>query len=70
MFIISYGTLVMKGNSFFHSYLKVVLVEAALVSFECFTFFLLGLGNFDDSAILKFYFEYFPKDLNMSKQYN
>ena len=56
--------------AFFHSYLKVVLVEAALVSFECFSFFLLGLGNFDDSAILKFCFEYFPKDLNMSKQSN
>ena len=36
-------------------------------SLERFTFFLLGLSDLDDSAIFKFCFEYFSKDLYMSK---
>ena len=58
----SFGTLLIKRNSSFHSDLKVVLVVAAPVSLERFTFFLLGLGDLDDSAIFKFCFEYFSKD--------
>ena len=52
----SFGTFVMKENYFFHSDLKVVLVVL-----ECFTFFLMGLIDLNDSAIF-FFFEYFSKD--------
>ena len=57
----------MKGNYFFHSDLKVVVVVDAPTSLERFTFFLLGLSDLDDSAIFKFCFEYFPEDSYMSK---
>ena len=57
-----------KGNSFFHSDLKVVvLVLNAPASLERFAFFLLGLSDLDDSAISKFCFEYFSKDSYLSK---
>ena len=56
--------LVIKGIFFFHSDLKVLLVVAAPASLECFTFFLLGLG---DSAIFKLCLENFSKDSYMSK---
>ena len=46
--------LVMKGNSFFHSDLKVVLVVAVLASWGCFAFCLLGLSDLDDSAVFIF----------------
>ena len=61
----SFGTLSIKGDSFFYSDLKVALVVAAPVSLEHFTFFVLGLDdlNLDDLAIFKFCFEYFLKDL-------
>ena len=58
-----FGTLVTKGNSFFYSYLKVVLLVAAPASLECFAFFMLRLSGLDDSAIIKFCFEYFSKDV-------
>ena len=44
--------LAMKGNSFFFSGFKVVLLVAAPTSLECFTFFLLGPSDLDDSANL------------------
>ena len=56
--------LVIKGIFFFHSDLKVLLVVAAPASLECFTFFLLGLG---DSAIFKLCLENFSKDSYISK---
>ena len=56
----------MKENYFFHSDLKVVLVVAVLAILERFTFFLMGLTDLDNSAILIF-FEYFSKDSSMSK---
>ena len=40
-----------------------------LVSLKHFTFFLVGLSDLDDSAIFKFCFEYFSKDLYMSKNF-
>ena len=46
----SFGTFVMKENYFFHSDLKVVLVVL-----ECFTFFLMGLIDLNDSAIFFFF---------------
>ena len=46
--------LVMKGNSFFHSDLKVVLVVVVLASLKYFTFFLIGLSDLDDSALFNF----------------
>ena len=46
--------LVMKGNSFFHSDLKVVLVVVVLASLKHFTFFLIGLSDLDDSALFNF----------------
>ena len=52
----------MKGNSFSFSDFKVVLLVAAPASLECFTFFLLAPSDLDDSAIFKFFFEYFSKD--------
>ena len=58
--------LVMKENYFFHSDLKVVLVVAVPASLERFTFYLLRLSDLDDSTIF-FFFEYFSKDLWMSK---
>ena len=63
----SFGTLVIKENSFFHSDLMVILVVNAPVSLERFTFFLLGLSDLDDSAIFKFCFQNFSKDSYMSK---
>ena len=51
-----FSTLVMKGNSFFYSDLKVVLLVAAPASLERFTFFLLGPSDLDDSIIFKFCF--------------
>ena len=63
----SFGTLMMKGNSFFYSDLKVFLLVAAPASLERFTVFLLGLSDPDDSAIFKFCFEYFSKDSYKSK---
>ena len=57
----------MKGNYFFFSGLKIVLLVAALASLECFTFFLLGMSDLDNSSIFKFCFEYFSKDSFMSK---
>ena len=51
----SFGTLVMKGNSCFHSDLKAVLVVNAPASLEGFTFFLLGLSDLDDFAILSIF---------------
>ena len=57
----------MKGNYFFFSGLKIVLLVAALASLERFTFFLLGMSDLDDSSIFKFCFEYFSKDSFMSK---
>ena len=65
--LISFGTLVIKENSFFHSDLKVVLVVNAPVSLERFTFFLLGLSDLDDSTIFKFCFGYFSKVSYRSK---
>ena len=56
----------MKENYFFHSDLKVVLVVVVLAILERFTFFLMGLTDLDNSAILIF-FEYFSKDSSMSK---
>ena len=56
----------MKENYFFHSDLKVVLVVVVLAILERFTFFLMGLTDLDNSAILIF-FEYFSKDSYMSK---
>ena len=56
----------MKENYFFHSDLKVNLVVVILAILERFTFFLMGLIDVNDSAILIF-FEYFPKDLYISK---
>ena len=53
-----------KRDFFFHSDLKVLLVVAAPASLECFTFFLLGLG---DSAIFKLCLENFSKDSYVSK---
>ena len=44
----------MKENYFFHSDLKVVLVVVVLAISEHFTFFLIGLIDLDDSAILIF----------------
>ena len=63
----TFGLLMMKRNSFFYSDLKIVLLVAALASLQRFTFFLLGLSDLDDSAILKFWFEYFQKDSYISK---
>ena len=54
MVITSFGMLVMKENSFFHSDLKVVLVVVP-ASLERFTFFLIGLIDLDDSAIFIFF---------------
>ena len=51
----SSGTLVMKGNSCFHSDLKAVFVFNAPASLERFTFFLLGLSDLDDFAILSIF---------------
>ena len=65
--LISFGTLVIKENSFFHSDLKVVLVVNDPVSLERFTFFLLGLSDLDDSTIFKFCFGYFSKGSYRSK---
>ena len=62
----SFGTLVMKENYFFHSDLKFVLVVVVPAILERFTFFLTGLIDLDDSAIL-ILFEFFSKDLYMSK---
>ena len=64
--ITSFGAIVMKGNSFFHSNLnlKVVLVVEVLASLKRFTFFLSGL---DDSAIFKLCLENLLKDSYMSK---
>ena len=59
--------LVIKGNSFFYSDLKVVLLVAAPASLERFTFFLLGLSDLDGSVIFNFCFEYFSNDSFMSK---
>ena len=56
----------MKENYFFHSDLKVVLVVVVLAILERFTFFLTGLTDLDNSAILIF-FEYFSKDSYMFK---
>ena len=56
----------MKENYFFHSDLKFVLVVVVLAISEHFTFFLIGLIDLDDSAILIF-FEYFSKDSYMPK---
>ena len=56
----------MKENYFFHSDLKVVLVVVVLAILERFTFFLMGLTDLDNSAILIF-FEYFSKDSYMFK---
>ena len=47
--------------------MKIVSFVAAPASFECFTFFLLRLSDLDDSAIIKFCFEYFAKDVYLSK---
>ena len=60
--------LVMKENSFFHSDLKIVLVMFVPASLERFAF-LIGLIDLGDSAIFIFlnFFEYFSKDLYMSK---
>ena len=64
----SFGALVMKENYFFHSNLKVVLVVVISAILEHFTFFLIGLIDLDDSAIIYIYFfEYFSKDSYMSK---
>ena len=59
--------LVIKGNSFFYSDLKVVLLVAAPASLERFTFFLLGLSDLDDSVIFNVCFEYFSNDPFTSK---
>ena len=56
----------MKENYFFHSDLKVVLVVVVPAILERFTFFLTGLIDLDNSAILIF-FEYFSKDSYMFK---
>ena len=56
----------MKENYFFHSDLKVTLVVVVPAILERFTFFLIGLIDLDDSAILIF-FEYFSKDSYMPK---
>ena len=56
----------MKENYFFHSDLKFILVVVVLAISEHFTFFLIGLIDLDDSAIL-FFFEYFSKDSYMPK---
>ena len=63
----SFGTPVIKENALLHSDLKVVLVVNAAASLEGFTFSLLGLSDLNVSAIFKFCFEYFSKDLYMSK---
>ena len=58
----------MQLNYFFHLDLKVVFYLATPVSLQRFTFFILGLGDLDDSAIFKSCFEYFSKDsFHMSK---
>ena len=44
----------MKENPFFHSDLKIVLVVIIPVSLECFTCFLIGLIDLDDSTIFIF----------------
>ena len=63
----SFGALVMKENYFFHSYLKVVLVVVISAILEHFTFFLIGLIDLDDSAIL-FFLSIFQKiHIYMSK---
>ena len=56
----------MKENYFFHSDLKVVLVVVVPATLERFTFFLIGLIDLGDSVIL-ILFEFFSKDLCMSK---
>ena len=56
----------MKENYFLHSDLKVVLVVVVLAILERFTFFLTGLIDLDDSAILSV-FEFLSKDTSMSK---
>ena len=56
----------MKENYFFHLDLKVTLVVVVPAILERFTFFLIGLIDLDDSAILIF-FEYFSKDSYMSE---
>ena len=56
----------MKENYFFHSDLKVVLVVVVPAILERFTFFLIGLIDLGDSVIL-ILFEFFSKDLCMSK---
>ena len=56
----------MKENYFFYSDLKFILVVVVLAISEHFTFFLIGLIDLDDSAIL-FFFEYFSKDSYMPK---
>ena len=57
----SFGTPVIKKNSFFHSDLKVVWVVNDPTSLERFTFFLLELSDLNASVIFKFCFEYFSK---------
>ena len=47
--------------------ISVPLMVNALPSLERFTLFLLGLNDLDDYAIFKLCFEYFSKDLHMSK---
>ena len=64
----SFGMLVMKENYFFRSYLKVVSVVVISAILERFTFFLIGLIDLDDSAILVFS-GFFSKDSYMSKNY-
>ena len=62
----TFSALVMKGIYFFHSNLnlKMVFVVATAASLERFTFFLLGLDDFD---ILKLCLENFSKESYMSK---
>ena len=52
----------MQLNYLFHLDLKVVFYLASPASLQRFTFFLLGLGDLDDSAIFKSCFEYFSND--------
>ena len=56
----------MKENYFFHPELKFVLAVVVPAILEQITFFLIGLIDLEDSAILIF-FEYFSKDLYMPK---
>ena len=59
--ITSFGTLVMKKNSFFHSDLKVVLVVAVATSLERFTFFLLGLNDLEMILPFSFFWVFFKR---------